>query len=70
MKEYQAVVTWDEQKNKTNVKKHNGISFELAQYVFLDECMLVEEAGVVDNEKDGQVWAKSLAQADSTLWFY
>ena len=51
MKEYEAVVTWDDQKNKTNIKKHNGISFELAQYAFLDECMLVEEAGVVDNEQ-------------------
>lgn len=28
---------WDEHKNEINKKKHDGISFEIAAYVFLDE---------------------------------
>ncbi len=28
---------WDEKKNEINKKKHNGISFEVAARVFLDE---------------------------------
>ena len=51
MKEYEPVITWDDDKNKSNIKKHHGISFDLAQYAFLDEFMLIEEAGVVDHEQ-------------------
>lgn len=28
---------WDENKNKSNKKKHDGLSFEIAARVFLDE---------------------------------
>ncbi len=31
---------WDEDKNRINKKKHDGISFELAVRVFLDEKRL------------------------------
>src|SRR5437764_1268523 len=41
---------WDEQKNRENQRKHDGISFELATLVFEDEnCLirmdLVDETG-------------------------
>jgi hypothetical protein len=29
-------VDWDENKNTINKAKHHGLSFEIAQYVFLD----------------------------------
>jgi uncharacterized DUF497 family protein len=29
-------VEWDEAKNEINRQEHNGLSFEVAQYVFLD----------------------------------
>jgi uncharacterized DUF497 family protein len=29
-------VEWDEEKNETNKREHNGLSFEVAQYVFSD----------------------------------
>lgn len=28
---------WDEEKNRANIRKHDGISFEMAVRVFLDE---------------------------------
>ena len=28
---------WDEEKNRKNIKKHDGISFPMAVRVFLDE---------------------------------
>lgn len=28
---------WDENKNKINMKKHDGVSFEIASRVFLDD---------------------------------
>jgi len=33
---------WDERKNRTNQRKHDGISFELATLVFEDERCLFE----------------------------
>ena len=32
---------WDEAKNRRNQRKHNGISFELATWVFEDEQCLI-----------------------------
>ncbi len=32
---------WDEQKNRQNQRKHDGISFELAALVFEDERRLI-----------------------------
>jgi uncharacterized DUF497 family protein len=29
-------IDWDDEKNEANKRKHNGLSFEAAQYVFLD----------------------------------
>jgi uncharacterized DUF497 family protein len=29
-------IDWDEEKNEANKLKHNGLSFEIAQYVFSD----------------------------------
>lgn len=31
---------WDEEKDKQNQKKHNGISFEIASHVFADPYMI------------------------------
>jgi uncharacterized DUF497 family protein len=41
---------WDERKNRQNQRKHDGISFELAMFVFDDEHRIisldrVDEAG-------------------------
>ncbi len=33
---------WDETKNRANIKKHK-LSFEDAQYAFLDECRVIAE---------------------------
>ena len=41
MKRLDSKFSWDEEKNKENIKKH-GISFEQAQYVFFDENAIVE----------------------------
>lgn len=47
---YEPIIEWDENKNQKNIKKHK-ISFELAQYVFFDEYMLIIDNGSVDNEQ-------------------
>ncbi len=50
MNPYEPIIEWHKTKNKTNVQKH-GVSFEVAQFVFLDEWMLITDGGIVDNEQ-------------------
>lgn len=46
-------IEWDESKNRRNLAKH-GISFETAQLVFDDPCMLVQQDRVVEGEERWQ----------------
>ena len=41
---------WDEKKAASNVKKHTGITFELACETFFDPFLQVVDAGVVEGE--------------------
>jgi uncharacterized DUF497 family protein len=38
-------IDWDESKNAINKERHSGLSFEVAQYVFLDP-LRIEHAGM------------------------
>ena len=42
--------TWDETKNRSNQKKHDGISFEVAARVFLDPLRLSRQDRVEGDE--------------------
>lgn len=46
--------TWDEAKNRSNRKKHEGISFEIAAHVFLDPLHLTRQDRTEDGEERWQ----------------
>lgn len=46
--------TWDEAKNRSNQKKHDGIAFEEAAHVFRDPFRLTRQDRIVDGEERWQ----------------
>ena len=46
--------TWDETKNRSNQKKHDGIAFEEAAHVFRDPFRLTRQDRVEDGEERWQ----------------
>jgi hypothetical protein len=46
---------WDSAKAKTNLRKHDGISFELAATVFFDPFLRVEDASRNDEARDAVI---------------
>jgi uncharacterized DUF497 family protein len=50
MNKFEPIIEWHDAKNKANIKKH-GFSFEIAQFVFLDEFMVLIDSGIVGNEQ-------------------
>jgi hypothetical protein len=50
---------WDEDKNKANIVKHK-ISFESAQYVFLDPQALIKLDRMVGSERRKHIIGKAL----------
>lgn len=46
--------TWDEAKNRSNQKKHDGIAFEEAAYVFRDPFRLTRQDRIEDGEERWQ----------------
>jgi len=44
--------TWDENKNFSNQRKHNGVSFELAAHVFDDPFYLTRQDRIEDHEEE------------------
>jgi hypothetical protein len=47
-------VTWDEDKNLSNQRKHHGLSFEIAARVFLDPLHLSVQDRIEDGEQRWQ----------------
>lgn len=45
---------WDETKNRSNQKKHDGIAFEEAAHVFLDPFRLTRQDRIEDGEERWQ----------------
>ena len=43
--------TWDEAKNRSNQKKHDGIAFEEAAHVFRDPFRLTRQDRIEDGEE-------------------
>lgn len=43
-------IEWDDRKNAANRNKHK-LSFELAQYVFLDQAQITEDGGTENGEQ-------------------
>lgn len=54
-------VTWDEDKNLSNQRKHHGLSFEVAARVFLDPLHL----SVQDRIENGEQRWQTLGQVGS-----
>lgn len=46
--------TWDEAKNRSNQKKHEGIAFEAAAHVFLDPLRLTRQDRIEGGEERWQ----------------
>ena len=46
--------TWDETKNRSNLKKHGGIAFEEAAYVFRDPFRLTRQDRIEGGEERWQ----------------
>ena len=46
--------TWDEAKNRSNQKKHDGIAFEEAAHVFRDPFRLTRQDRIEDGEERWQ----------------
>ena len=46
--------TWDETKNRSNLKKHGGIAFEEAAYVFRDPFRLTRQDRIESGEERWQ----------------
>ena len=46
--------TWDETKNRSNLKKHGGIAFAEAAYVFLDPFRLTRQDRIEGGEERWQ----------------
>ena len=46
--------SWDDAKNHTNQKKHDGITFESAAQVFLDPLRLTRQDRIEDGEERWQ----------------
>lgn len=57
---------WDENKNKINKKKHDGLSFEIAARVFLDEKR-IEKYDVLNSTLD-EVRYQAIGMVDKILF--
>lgn len=57
---------WDEKKNSINKKKHNGISFEIASRVFLDEKR-IEKYDVLNSTIDENRY-QAIGMVDKVLF--
>jgi uncharacterized DUF497 family protein len=49
-------VEWDEEKNEGNKRKHKGLGFELAQYVFADPERLERQDASTENLSGEARW--------------
>ena len=47
-------LTWDDSKNRSNQTKHDGISFQIAAWVFLDPLRLTRQDRFEGNEERWQ----------------
>lgn len=57
---------WDENKNKINRKKHDGVSFEIAARVFLDEKR-IEKYDVLNSKVDEDRY-QAIGMVDEVLF--
>jgi uncharacterized DUF497 family protein len=62
-----AGVEWDEEKNEANKLKHNGLSFELAQYVFSDPERL-DRPDQSEGNTSGEARLQTLGVVDKVLF--
>jgi uncharacterized DUF497 family protein len=49
------VFRWDEIKAKTNIRKHDGVSFEQAAWAFFDPFFRLEDASRNDEDRDAVI---------------
>jgi uncharacterized DUF497 family protein len=60
-------IDWDDEKNETNKRKHNGLSFEAAQYVFLDPERL-DRPDRSEENTSGEERRQTLGMVDKVLF--
>ena len=60
-------VEWDDDKNETNKREHEGLSFELAQFVFADPNR-IERMDQSENNISGEERWQTLGKAGKVLF--
>jgi uncharacterized DUF497 family protein len=60
-------IDWDDEKNEANKRKHNGLSFEAAQYVFLDPERL-DRLDQSEGNMSGEMRRQIMGMVDRVLF--
>jgi uncharacterized DUF497 family protein len=60
-------IEWDEAKNEINKQEHNGLSFEVAQYVFSDPER-IERFDRSENNASGEVRWQTIGRVGSVFF--